>query len=146
MEIELTKSGPVLDPENVADFETQHRLTLPIEYRNFLLKTNGGRPKPSVFQIPGQGDDRVRYFFGLGMPDAYMDLAVWIDRTSDRLPPEMLAIASDAFGNLVVLQLAGSEAGRVLFWDHEAEDDEALTQLALTFVDFLSQLREEELS
>jgi hypothetical protein len=44
----------------------------------------------------------------------------------DRLPPDTVAIASDAGGNQLLLAFRGPHAGKVLLWikDHEASDGE----------------------
>lgn len=143
-DFEMTDQGPVLSAQALADFERRIGATLPTVYRDFLLSKNGGRPKRRVFEIPGQGEDNVRYIFGLGMAHASMDLEVWIERSADRFPAGMLPIGSDSFGNLIVLQVDGEATGRVLFWDHEAEVSASLTEISRSFTDFLAELRLEE--
>ena len=38
-----------LSPEKLIEFETEFDINLPPEYRDFLLKYNGGNPSPSFF-------------------------------------------------------------------------------------------------
>lgn len=38
-----------------------------------------------------------------------------------RIPPNLLPIAHDPFGNLICLSVAGQDRGKVYFWDHEVE-------------------------
>jgi hypothetical protein len=63
------------------------------------------------------------------------------------MPEEMLPIAADAGGNLVLLALAGQDAGKVFFWNHEIEalvedpaSSEHLNLIANSFQEFCEGL------
>jgi len=55
-----------------------------------------------------------------------------------------LPIADDHCGNMVVLRASGSQAGEVLFWDHEQEEsaDGPIFPLAPSIAAFIRALRE----
>jgi cell wall assembly regulator SMI1 len=47
----FTESGPPLTEERLQGAERRLGVTLPDEYRAFLLRHNGGRPHPSTLSI-----------------------------------------------------------------------------------------------
>jgi uncharacterized protein (TIGR02996 family) len=52
---------PALTPADLDWVERRFRLTLPADYRAFLLNTNGGNPTPDHFRIPGRPYDPGYY-------------------------------------------------------------------------------------
>ncbi|WP_081743142.1 SMI1/KNR4 family protein [Acetivibrio clariflavus] len=42
------------------------------------------------------------------------------------LPKDVIPIARDPFGNLICISVSEDSYGKVLFWDHEKDDDEWL--------------------
>jgi hypothetical protein len=141
--------GPAT-PEQVAAFEARIGHPLPGDYRAFLLTLNGGQPERPVFAIPPDNSDLVRYFPGLHDGPYYHNLE-YPQRTyrdQNRMPPELVPIASDPFGNWVCLGVAGEHLGRVYFWNHEREADEDepptwdnLRLLAGSFTEFVAGLQ-----
>jgi hypothetical protein len=100
-------------------FEAELRHRLPAEYRNFLLGIGGGRVHhPYVDPISELG---VGSFFGLGTPEEGLDLRTNRTLTQDWIPSELLPIAGDSFGNLLCIGIAGDEAGKLFFCDHEGD-------------------------
>jgi cell wall assembly regulator SMI1 len=118
---------PTVDEPSIAAFEAAMGYPLPPDYREFLLRFNGGEPTTPVFRWPDpQGrkyaGSSVRYFFSItdnyafSLADKYSIYA-----RAGRTPKEMLPIATDAGGNLVLLALAGAQSGKVFFWNHDIE-------------------------
>jgi uncharacterized protein (TIGR02996 family) len=52
---------PALTPADLDWVERRFQLTLPADYRAFLLNTNGGNPDPDHFRIPGRPYDPGYY-------------------------------------------------------------------------------------
>ena len=52
MVIQVRESGPPLADDALADLERRLGITLPAEYRAFLLAHNGGVPRPEWFRLP----------------------------------------------------------------------------------------------
>ena len=155
MPIELTYKGPSVSPSQLADFEEKTGQKIPIPYKRFLLNHNGGRPKLSVFNFQGRRRkmDRsvVDGFFGVHDQEAF-SLALFLEISQGRIPPDLFPIAIDDYGNLVLMGARGPRAGKIYFWDHEFEgpDGEPPTQENVYFIahsldDFLSGLTELEL-
>ena len=110
----------------IAEFETRRGLTLPLEYKQFLLTSNGGRPTPNVFEVPkwhGSGSG-LGSFYGIhdGPKTKRLDLAC--NTYDERIPADLLPIAYDAFDNNICIGWKGKRSGKIYFWDHEDEIDE----------------------
>lgn len=114
--------------QGIGKFEASIGSKLPKEYREFLLKFNGGSPKNSVFDYRMDGSlhgSTVKRLFGIGVKG--YDLGENWRIYSDRIPSGFLPIGIDSFGNLICIGLHGKNAGKLFFWNHEMgepnEDD-----------------------
>jgi hypothetical protein len=138
--------GPALKREDVRHLEREFDCKLPASYRDFLLKSNGGRPLNWVVDRAPAGDFVVERFFALD-GDVEDTLLGALDLYAPRIPKGLLPVARDPFGNLILLAIAGPSLERVFHWDHEREPEggdeapENLIELAPTFQRFLSLLR-----
>ena len=149
--------GPSLTDRDIANVERQLGVSLPPDYAAFLREHNGGHPEPSVFRVydeePPAGSssytERVLAFF-LGLSrDEYNDLLDSAKFFENRVPPELLAVGRDVFGNLICLAVSGPNRGKIYWWFHEeeAEEDEPPTYdniyfVANSFAEFLDTLTE----
>ncbi|MBX3668459.1 MAG: SMI1/KNR4 family protein [Rhodocyclaceae bacterium] len=132
-------SARIEDPESPVDHaaisaaESAIGLHFPLNYREFLLARNGGRPRPGSFKIqwqPGQtaGEDWrsscMGWFYSIGSSVDSCDL---VEQNAvsfrGRLPQGTFAFGHDAGSNQLLLAAEGPFAGKVLFWckDHEVE-------------------------
>jgi len=144
---------PLVDESAVASLEVALGYALPSDYRQFLLAKNGGEPVNPVFQTTsadrGYSDSAVRYFFSIADKSTFsLKYKYEVYSGAGRIAKEMLPIAADAGGNLVVLAIAGEQAGKVFFWNHEVEglaDNPASTEhlafVANSFKEFCDGLR-----
>lgn len=144
---------PLVDEATVSSFETAIGFSLPTDYRKFLLTYNGGEPVEGVFRcLDAEGaytGSSVRYFFSVSEKSIFsLAFNFNIYTEAGRIAKEMLPIAEDAGGNLVLLAVAGPNVGKVFFWDHEIEalvDDPAsiehLAIVANSFDEFCENLR-----
>lgn len=149
--IELREAGPPLTQESLNSFERELGTSLPDPYRRFLLQTNGGRPpaaKPTVnvAGLPESPTD-VHFFFGLGDPVKSCELRWNQETLRERIPNNRLAIASDSFGNVFCISLAGADRGAMSYWDLQSvygdlAADPKCYPVALDFDAFLNQLHE----
>lgn len=117
------------------------------DYLDFLVKWNGGRPKPSVFAFQEMGrttNSEVQCFFGV-CDDRNYGLRRNLDIYEGRIPTGYCPIACDPLGNLLLLGVVGSSRGAVYFWDHERETGEPtmanMSKVANCFTEFLSILK-----
>ena len=125
MAVTISGSHATLQEDDITELERLLGVTLPGDYRLFLLAHNGGRPTPDGFLKSRDESDRdaIDWFLGV-QAGAHNDLLSYVETYRDRIPPDLLPIAHDPFGNLVCLAVAGPRSGWVYFWDHEEEAPE----------------------
>ena len=112
-------------PEAIAEFEARRGVLLPAEYKAFLLKSNGGRPTPDVFEVPGWHgrSNELDFFYGIHEAEKVDRLDWACDVYDERIPGDLIPIANDANGNAICIGWKGKRAGKIYFWDHEDELD-----------------------
>ena len=132
--MEIQGSNEVLTESRLRDFERINGVQLPQQYREFLLKYNGGYPKPYYFTISKeQGICMVNIFYGIG--EMYDNLDKKIDIFDDILDAGFIPIADDSGGNQICLGLTEKYFGDVYFWIHD-EDPEDMGNMYLLAKDF----------
>jgi hypothetical protein len=124
---------------------------LPKDYREFLLKTNGGQPEKPLFSFYEQDHGScIDHFFGI--KKSFNDNILLKQKNAGiRFPDNFLPIAREICGNLILLSVKNADRGKIYFWDHEMEADEGeipdysnLTLIANSFEEFIASLRDEE--
>lgn len=143
--------GPPLMDSEIIDLENQLAVSLPPDYTAFLREYNGGFPQPNVFTIKGFSLDNrgvLAFFFGVEQGEP-LDLADNKSIFRNRVPPELLPVGADVFGNLICLAVSGPNRGKVYWWFHEEEADEGepptydnIYFVADSFSDLLNNLTE----
>lgn len=133
-----------LNEEQLSEFENQLQVTLPKDYRSFLLNHNGGCPVPDTNKTP---ETDVRQILGLHNGESWASLQDHIDDYKGRIPSDTLPIAYDSLGNLFLLSLRKDTHGEVWFWDHELEAAnnaseyfQNITKSANSFREFIENL------
>jgi hypothetical protein len=139
--------GPTVSAADVAAFEARCGLSLPADYRQFLLDQNGGERAPV--------EERSRRFFSLGLADVAdpeeidslggEDAQEWPELLHDlevrarwwrdaKLPAHWLPIAEVCDGELLLLRLKGHGVGSVFFsYDPRGYDEGHLEKVAKSF-------------
>ena len=150
IQIERCTQHPSSEQE-LKSVEHELGVNLPPDYRAFLLEKNCGEPERNELSESQGAGVSVRRFLGV-TADSSHGLAAHARAYRDRLPPGLLPIAGDSFGNLLCLRVSGPDYGAVYFWDHELEADENepathqnTIRLADSFSSFLAQLVPERL-
>ncbi|MGZ3460387.1 MAG: SMI1/KNR4 family protein [Archangium sp.] len=148
--LQTFEGGPPLNEEDVRSFEKEHGLTLPASYREFLLATNGGRPERDLFKLNGlEGNPlgRIHIFFGLNDPIASCNLDWNLDTFGDRIPANLLPIATTEGIDKICLSVTGHRTGAIFYWDgHARAGERNLYPLADDFASFISSLHADEVS
>jgi hypothetical protein len=116
---EITNQNPPTSVERIAEFEKRWGFQLPVAYRDFLLKNNGGNPIPDAFPIKGMplnpfGD--IQVFFGLGKPEDVDDLEWFFENLKIPLPLGFLPIAGTPFSDYICLDTSKPKCP-VWYWD-----------------------------
>ncbi|NQK93760.1 SMI1/KNR4 family protein [Streptococcus suis] len=129
------------DNENVLSdievFERNSNIVLPKEYREFLLKYNGGHTPKTTFKINGISSN-IRGFYGLGRADNFYNLKYpYLSEKLDYFIQNFyFPIATDSFGNDLLINY-GDYYGNIYFYDHE---NQTYTLLANSFTDFIKSI------
>lgn len=120
--VTLIKSHQKLTLNCIENFEGENAVKLSNNYIKFLLKWNGGKPRPgNVFKIDGYGESVLNVFNGIG--DMYDNLSDIIDIYEFRLPEGFIPIGDDPGGNAILLGTTEPYYDHIYFWDHENEPD-----------------------
>lgn len=95
----------------------EHRLqiTLPEDYKQFVLKYDGGYPNPKHFKVDG----KVEIFNNLISLDEneYNNIYEILEDLQDRIGDQLIPFAEDGFGNLLCFDYSANK--NIVFWDHE---------------------------
>ena len=93
----------------------EHRLqiTLPEDYKQFVLKYDGGYP--NHFKVDG----KVEIFNNLISLDEneYNNIYEILEDLQDRLGDQLIPFVEDGFGNLLCFDYSANK--NIVFWDHE---------------------------
>lgn len=122
----FAQTEKAIGSEEVDRVEKKVGLTFPNEYREHLLKHNGGQCSPNSFSFLENGTESmscIDWFLAI-YDGEYDSLEKYIDiyKTHDkRLPSHILPIAHDPGGNLICISCGSSDRGSIYFWDHEKE-------------------------
>jgi hypothetical protein len=152
----FSEKGKKITDKDVLNIENKIKCSFPEEYRNFLLKNNGGECEPCGFTfIEGtiDSESEVRSFFAIGGIDGDYDLEENINIyifEEKRLPNFYFPIAEDDLGNLICISCNKSDNGYIYFWDHEDECDtenidnyrDNMYLLAKSFNKFIKKLKD----
>lgn len=139
----MTECGPAISERDIEAFEVRHGIKLPASYKSFLLVHNGGQPERDLIPVSGCAANpiaRIHFFFGINiLPECY-DLSwnLWV--FSDRIPHEMMAIATTEGADQICMKIRGSHHGSILYWDGYIEEGVRLFSLAENFDSFLNML------
>lgn len=138
--------GP-LPEARLQTFEKQLGTALPADYRDYLLRYNGGRPEPSDFWvIEGSDASGIEQFYGLHDGPRWYTLDCYVGAERYGVPEGLLTIGDDGVGNKVCMAYKGDK-GAIYFLDHEVHPYhepnslEGITKLAGSFSEFLSGLQ-----
>jgi hypothetical protein len=108
----------------ISKFEEKYNLKLPLEYKEFLLKSNGGKPCPRKFTSTDHKIiSRVMMFFPLTNAIPY-NLAFYYETygIGKMIPENLLPIGEDPIKNLVCLSLDKKSFGAILYWNKDDEE------------------------
>lgn len=148
---EFEEVGPPLTEEHIASFERELGVRLPDPYRRFLLRTNGGRPPREKDTVDVEGlsgsPTGIQVFYRIGGAVKSSELTWNRETLCERIPDNLLAIASDSFGSDFCISLKGEDRGAIYFCDLQsvAFNYEAVPNfypVASDFDAFMNKLRE----
>lgn len=120
---DIVNEAPATTRERIADAEREIGLEFPDAYRDFLLRHNGGEPRPREFiaMTPaGEAESgSVARLFAVDGQDGLLES--W-RAFHDRIPPGHIPVGADLTGNLILLAAkGGGAAGQVALWPRHGE-------------------------
>jgi hypothetical protein len=144
-----------LTEETLQLVEQKYECRLPDDYRQFLLKNNGGFPLPECVTFDEAGRKTaadVFCFLAIGDERPWASMEWNRETYSGRLPKNTLPIARDSGGNLWLLNVGPENTGSVYFWDHgsygtfDERDLNNWPRVAASFHEFRDKLSAAEVS
>jgi hypothetical protein len=118
----IEDEGRKINEIDIKRLEKHIKNTLPLEYKAFLQKNNGGRPTPNVFRVSELNNfGQVLDFFAIDDPVESCRIDWNFDVLSGRMPSGFLPIACEDGGNIICIRVDSRNCGKVYYWDHENE-------------------------
>ncbi len=153
----LYDSGSHLAKNDFKKIEKELDLSLPSDYKEFMLQVNGGTPEEDlIFRFTDVVTKKVNnsdlrelfvfYFDEEKNEDSFDDiLRIYNSMVAEQLiPPFFLPIGDDSGGNPICINLSNDDYGAILFCDHELENTDtgflAASKIADDFTEFLKGL------
>lgn len=123
---------------------------LPRTYRDFLINIYDKDYSNKIFDFPKSSEGFIVDKFFYFQKGLNHNILIKFTYMGTRVPNNMLPIAREVFGNLILLSVKGPDRGKVYFWDHEMEcaegeipDYSNLTLIADSFEEFIDGLKDE---
>lgn len=123
----------------IEEFEKEYHITLPNQYREFLLTYNGGYTPRTKFKAGKESSD-IRGFYGVGdvkLSFDSLEIGEWTKQG-------YLPIAVDSFGNYIAIGLNIFKNGKIYFGDHEK--GYKMTCIAENLKIFMEKCKSEQIS
>ena len=105
---------------HISEYEAEHKFAFPAQYRDFLLKYNGGDTPDTKFRVGGVSSD-LKGLYGFGNAGKFLNYSVFdsMDRIRDFLCDGMLPIGSNAFGDCITIGVGPGNNGKIFFLYHD---------------------------
>ncbi|WP_341755622.1 MULTISPECIES: SMI1/KNR4 family protein [unclassified Candidatus Tisiphia] len=149
-DIKVIKSHESTNLEEIEKFEHLIQAKLPSDYKQFLLKHNGGHPVFDAFELSEPINKKntgilVEWFYALHDKEV-SNIVLEFQRSRGKIPDEFLPIACDDGGDLC-LGIRGDDYGSLYYWTTNwsfwSEDDlNYLYFVSNSFTDFINGLYE----
>lgn len=156
LKIKVSGNGS-LDPKLLSEFEEEFNVKLPEQYREFMIKYNGGRVDPNIFDLDVIDDATVLNELYELKTEKGLDLYSVNDLHEDYFSDEFIAIGDDPGGSDICIGVKGDVRGKVYFFDRESDyeeydeegeeiliDEKIMYLLSDTFYGFLDSLYGDE--
>jgi hypothetical protein len=137
---------------SIAHFEKETGVKLSQDYLDFLLNYGGFGfdgyvDFPFLDYYPKDDRALINVFWGVGCKYDFFNAYYTYEQ---RIPPELIPIASDPGSNVICIAVSGNIQGKIYFWDHSEElikqgdtyvqNDNNLYLVANSFDDFINSL------
>jgi hypothetical protein len=147
MAIAIRDASPALTEADIAAAEQRLQVKLPDEYRAFLLRHNGGIPRPARFPMPervaeaGMAWGEVTRFYSIGGASDLEKIS--LGTRGWGLPTRLVPIAQvedELDGGMLCISVEGKDRGRVYYRPEVEAYDDTVYGVAKSFDAFLRRL------
>ncbi len=120
----------------INEFEEEEGFTLPQQFRDFMLKYNGGRTALAIVKFTNDESD-IKGIYGFGDADEWLsfDNSKDYDLYDTLLSSGFLAIGDNASGDHFLIGIDGNKRGKIYFKSHE--EIQRPTLVANSFMEFV---------
>jgi hypothetical protein len=152
MDIKFEKSFKSINKQDIKDFEMRCNISIPDDYKTFLLLNNGGKTDRRRFitrdnNKKGTITSSIMMFFPLSQETEHnLEKMYFFYNRGAIVPYNFLPIGIDPAGSLICLSIEGGDAGYVYHCDLDYfEEDNELKEefirlIAKSFDDFVNSL------
>lgn len=143
MKSKILHTGPKIGNTELEAFEKRHKLSLPEDYRAFMLEYNGGMPIPQVFDSETTSTV-VEVLFSLKPGDPFdLNLACMSLDWEDAYQRGIICIGRDSCGSQIFLATKGRDLGTIYFFDREEtlRPKSGAVRIAGSFDEMMNNLR-----
>jgi SMI1/KNR4 family protein len=104
----------------IESVENRLQINLPDDYKQFVLKYDGGYPNPNHFKV-GEKEEIFNNLISLD-ENEYDNIYEILEDLQDRIGDQLIPFAEDGFGNLLCFDYSADK--NIVFWDHEKNYDD----------------------
>lgn len=144
--MEILESHKSTNMDELLAVEERIGFSLPSEYKDFLLKFNGGRPALDGVRHDGEHFDFVGYFYAIRGDMYHDDLVRQLGEHKDMIPKGYLPFGESPGGDVFCISMKEPAIGAVYHWDHEEANYEGepweynMTKLSPSLAQFFKGL------
>ena len=122
--------------EQIEEFEIRNKILLEENYKNFLLKYNGG-DTPKTILIKGKRKEIVRCLYGINTKNSIEEHMKNFESKS------CMPIGQDTWGNYYAIGVKEDNKGQIFFCDHEKGYKDM--KIADSIIEFFSMCKSEKI-
>lgn len=138
--------------ETINNFEKSIGFLLPNDYKQFLMKYNGGtaRIRYSTFKVKELNENiPLDVLYGIGIEKKQLDLQEVNDEYIDDILANCIIIGDDPGAGMIVL-INDDDFQGIYYWDHsfyfsQSSDEKNIYKIADSFKDFIDGLNDPQL-
>ena len=130
--------------QHINEYELKNAVTFPAQYKEFLLKFNGGNTPKTKFKI-NRVSSNLKGFYGLGNAGEFLNYRLFdrMGKIEEFLEDEMLPVGSNAFGDYLTIGIGTDNNGKVYFIYHDRE--KRYIELTEDFRTFIGKCKSDEI-
>jgi hypothetical protein len=138
-----------INESDINNFEKRFNLKLPKDYREFLLKNNGGKPTFRKFiTVCKKIKSSIMLFFPIAeIETENLERNYLLFNQGNKTPKNLVPIGHDPIKNQICISVEGEDFGYVYFWDMDEEVNlvpsyKNMVPIAKSFTEFIDCLSE----